>query len=126
MNIRITGTLERTRTEPERAEVAVGETVQWSIEVTGGTRSVEWEIYFENESPFRRRSYRVRTEAQSLTIPAVPETGVHVGRIDAGIADEPGEYKYGVKATDETTRRALSDDDPYIIVRRRPRQTHEH
>jgi len=126
MNIHITGTLERTRTEPERAEVAVGETVRWSIEVTGGTRSVEWEVYFENESPFRRRSYRVTTDARLLTIPPGPEAGLHVGQIDAGIADERGEYKYGVKATDETTRRALSDDDPYIIVRRHPRQTHEH
>jgi len=121
MNIRITGTLRQTRTEPERAEVAVGEHVQWSIEVTGGTRSVEWEVYFDNESPFRRRSYRVRTEAQVLTIPPVPEAGVHIGRIEAGSADEPGQYKYGVRATDETANRQLSDDDPYIIVRRRSR-----
>jgi hypothetical protein len=46
MIIRITGTLEQTRTEPARAEVSVGEEVQWLIEVAGSTRSVRWEIYF--------------------------------------------------------------------------------
>jgi hypothetical protein len=64
MIIRITGTLERTRTEPERAEVSVGEHVQWSIEVAGRTRSVGWEIYFGEQSPFRRRSYSVATAVQ--------------------------------------------------------------
>jgi hypothetical protein len=56
-----------------------------------------------------------------LKIPQLPEAGVHVGQIDAGSADDPGEYKYGVRATDGVTRQELSDDDPYIIVRRRPR-----
>ena len=121
MNICIMGSIGRTRTEPEHAEVAVGESVQWSIAVTGEIRSVEWEVYFDGGSPFWRRSYRVTTEAELLTIPPVTDGGVHVGRIDAGIADEPGEYKYGVKATSEATGRQLSDDAPYIIVRRRPR-----
>lgn len=120
MNIRITGTLQHTRTEPERAEVAVGEHVQWSIEVAGRNGSVEWEIYFEERSPFRRRSFRVATAVQRpLTFPPTGEEGVHVGQISAGAAEEPGEYKYGVRATDQETNRPLSDDDPYIIVGRR-------
>ncbi len=122
MNIRITGTLARTRTEPEKAEVGVGEHVTWSIAVAGRSRSVEWEIYFEDRSPFRRRSYQVATEA---TVPRTDapggETSVHVGQIDAGAAEEPGEYKYGVRATDKANQQALSDDDPYLIVRPRSR-----
>jgi hypothetical protein len=123
MIIRIAGTLEQTRTEPERAEVSVGEHVQWSIEVAGRTRSVGWEIYFGEQSPFRRRSYSVATAVQiPLTFPPSDEGGVHVGAVDAGAVDaEPGEYKYGVRATDSATQRALSDDDPHIIVRRRSR-----
>ncbi len=35
MIIQITGRLDTTKTIPDRAEVAVGETVQWSIEATG-------------------------------------------------------------------------------------------
>jgi len=61
MIIRITGTLEQTRTRPGRAEVSVGEDVQWLIEVAGRTRSVGWEIYFEGQGPFSRRSYSVAT-----------------------------------------------------------------
>jgi hypothetical protein len=125
MIIRITGRIGQTRTEPERAEVAVGETVQWSIEVTGGTRtarSVAWEIYFQGKGPFNQLSYRATTEVVvPRTDPPQQDVGVHVGKIDAGKAEEPGEYKYGVRAIDEATRHALSDDDPHIIVRRRPR-----
>ncbi|MEO5925085.1 MAG: hypothetical protein ABIR70_14790 [Bryobacteraceae bacterium] len=123
MIIRITGTLEQTRTEPGRAEVSVGEHVQWLIEVAGRARSVGWEIYFEGQSPFRRRSYRLATAVQApLTFPPSEEEGVHVGAVDAGAVDaEPGEYKYGVRAIDSATQRALSDDDPHIIVRRRLR-----
>jgi hypothetical protein len=120
MNIHITGTLDGTRTEPSKAEVAVGEHVKWSIQVTGRTRSVGWEIYFENKSPFRRQSYRLATAVQvPLTFPPSDEAAVHVGEVDAGAAEEPGEYKYGVRATDDSTGRVLNDDDPYIIVRRR-------
>jgi len=122
MKIRITGTLDGTRTEPEKAEVAVGEHVSWSIEVRGRTPSVGWEIYFENDSPFRRRSYRVATTMRvSQTYPPSDEAAIHVGEVDAGTAEEPGEYKYGVRASDDSTGRILSDDDPYIIVRRRSR-----
>lgn len=122
MNIRITGTLEQTRTEPEKAEVGVGEHVTWSIAVAGRSRSVEWEIYFDSQSPFRRRSYRVATAVTvPRTFPPSDEAGVHVGQIEAGAAEEPGEYKYGVRAVDQANQRALSDDDPYIIVRRRSR-----
>jgi hypothetical protein len=119
MNIRIVGTLQNTRTEPERAEVSVGEHVNWSIQVTGRTRSVEWEIYFESQSPFQRRRYRVATAVQvPLTFPPTDEVGVHVGVVDAGpVEGEPGQYKYGVRPIDQATQKALSDDDPYIIVR---------
>ena len=54
-----------------------------------------------------------------LTFPPSDEAAVHVGEVDAGAAEEPGEYKYGVRATDDSTGRVLNDDDPYIIVRRR-------
>jgi hypothetical protein len=125
MYIRITGRLGQTRTDPERAEVEVGETVQWSIEVTSRTRhvpSVAWEVYFDHASPFRQRSYSVTTAVQvPLGDPPRDEEGVYIGRMEAGEANEPGEYKYGVRAVNEATRQALSDDDPYIIVRWRPR-----
>lgn len=121
MIIHITGRLGESRTSPERAEVAAGETVQWLIEVVGGTRAIRWEVYFQGRSPFRQRAYNIRTEVRvSFPQGPRPEEAVHIGRIDAGEANEPGEYKYGVRAVDDATRAALSDDDPYIIVRRRP------
>ena len=125
MVIHIWGRLGETRISPDRAEVDIGEPVGWLIEVDGGPRSrrelvvsrVAWQIYFEGPSPFRERSYDVTTEvdrdAQQL---------VHRVMIDAGEGAEPGDYKYGVRAVNAQTRQALSDDDPYIVVRPRSRQ----
>ena len=39
--------------------------------------------------------------------------------IEAGEAQQPGEYKYGVRATDASTNEELCDDDPFLIVQSR-------
>lgn len=123
MNIRITGRLGATRAEPERAEVSVGETVQWTIGVTSGrllVRSVAWELYFEGRTPFLQRSFRLVTAVQvPRQEPPFLQQVLYTGQIIAGEAIEPGEYKYGVRTVDEATGNPLGDDDPYLIVRPR-------
>jgi hypothetical protein len=121
MIIQIIGRLGEPLTIPERAEVVVGEMVQWSIAVIGGgrpIRSVKWEFYFEGRSPFPRRTYSVTTGIQvPRGRPSTVQEIAYIATIDAGHASGPGEYKYGVRAIDEATEHALSDDDPYIVVR---------
>jgi hypothetical protein len=126
MIIKITGKLGETKTEPERAEVETGEPVQWSIEVTGGSRRVPyvlWEVYFERESPFRERSWRVTSELREPRRRRWRDKrkAMHKANIEAGQANEPGEYKYGVRAFAGSSPELVSDDDPLIIVRRRTR-----
>lgn len=126
MVIHILGRLGETKISPDRAEVEIGEPVRWLIEVDAGTRpisaltvpAVAWRIYFKGFSPFQQRSYDVTTEVDF----DARQQLVHRAVIDAGEANEPGDYKYGVRAVNPETRQALSDDDPYIVVRRRSRQ----
>ena len=126
MIINITGRLGETKAEPERAIIEVGEPVQWAVRVAGGRRwipSVLWEVYFEKESPFRERTWRVSSELKEPGRRRWRDKrkAVHVATIEAGEAHEPGEYKYGVRAFAGSTQELLGDDDPYIVVRERPR-----
>ncbi len=114
MVIEITGIVGRTRTEPERAVVALGETVRWVIRAGAtGVKSVEWQVYFSHGSPFKERSWKLTTEGGS------ENDAAHAGVIDAGEAQQPGEYKYGVRAVDASTNQEISDDDPFLIVQSR-------
>lgn len=125
MNIRITGRLGETRAEPLRAEVSIGERVQWTIEVASArrlVRSVLWEVYFEGMSPFRQRSFRITTPLrQPPEEPPFGQLAVYEGQIIAGETVDPGEYKYGVRAFDDASGDYLGDDDPWIVVWQRLR-----
>jgi hypothetical protein len=115
MVIEITGIVGHTRTEPERAVVSLGETVRWVVRAGGnGVKSIEWQVYFNHGSPFKERSLKMTTEEGSENGEAP-----HAGVIDAGEAQQPGEYKYGVRAVDTSTNQELSDDDPFLIVQSR-------
>ena len=114
MDIEITGVVGSTRTEPERAVVALGETVRWLVRVRAGVKSIEWRVYFSKGSPFKEGSWKTTTERSSEG-----DDAAHTGVIEAGEAQQPGEYKYGVRATDASTNEELCDDDPFLIVQSR-------
>ncbi len=115
MTIEITGAVRSTKTQPERAVVALGDTVQWVIRVGAtGVKSISWQVYFNEGSPFKNRSWRMTTEGSSDK-----DEFVHTGVIDAGEAQKPGEYKYGVRAVDASDNKELSDDDPFLVVQPR-------
>jgi hypothetical protein len=114
MDIEITGVVGSTRTEPERAVVALGETVRWLVRARARVKSIEWRVYFSKGSPFKEGSWKTTTEGSSEGGDAA-----HTGVIEAGEAQQPGEYKYGVRATDASTNEELSDDDPFLIVQSR-------
>lgn len=115
MDIEITGIVGRTRTIPERAVVALGETVRWIVRAGGiGAKSIEWQVYFRQGSPFKEHSWKMKTEGKSEN-----DDAAHAGVIDAGETQQPGEYKYGVRAVDTSTNQELSDDDPFLIVQSR-------
>jgi hypothetical protein len=123
MIIQITGRLGETKITPERAEVTVGETVLWAIEVSAGNfraPAVRWDVYFQDAIPFKRPPISITSRLHDTFREISPrEHRAYTAVINAGQAEEPGEYKYGIRAIDTLTGLALSDDDPYIVVRRR-------
>lgn len=124
MIIRITGELGETKAEPERAVVEAGEWVAWEVQVSAGRRAVPivtWEVYFDRESPFKERTWRVETELLGPRRKRWRDKNktAYRAKISAGEANEPGEYKYGVRAFFSSSESPLSDDDPYIVVRTR-------
>lgn len=126
MIILVRGRLGNITVEPERAVVEVGDHVEWSIEVNGWHRkspgaSVTWEIYFGQETPFSRHNWRVETEVKLPRRKRWRDKNkvAYVATIEAGEANGPGEYKYGVRAFSDSPGAPISDDDPYLIVRPR-------
>ena len=102
------------RITPEPAFIRVGESVSWELSVASGFHidAIEWSIYFRGADPFRRGKGSIWTHV-TRRLPS----GVHGGVLDVGPAQEPGEYKYGVRTANANTREELSDDDPYLVVR---------
>jgi len=98
------------RTTPDPAVVKRGELVSWRFQANGvHNRPIRWLIYFDKRSPFGRQGNRLSTTT-------VPRSDQHVGMTEAKAADEPGEYKYGVRAEDLQEEVTLGDDDPRLIV----------
>ena len=105
---------EQTIINPDPAIVSVHEHVAWQLLLRPGSNvdAIEWTVYFQGPDPFRgepRGPLRVRTRATSA--------GTHLGVLNAGPVQDPGDYKYGVRADIAGTNQALSDDDPYLLVR---------
>ena len=94
------------RVEPDRLEVTVGTLVEWHFESQVSDEGVDVTIYFRDEPPFPWRE-----EKQHL--PKQEPRGVV-----AAPAEDPGDYKYGVSARGDSTRQAVGDVDPWLIVRR--------
>lgn len=130
------------RVEPDRLIVVTGNPVEWRLNIVGGRR--EWDIqpfelstlnidvtiYFEARSPFVWRSRTLRVPFQGPSR-VVHEHGgeprdyrVRDGQLGVHIAEQPGDYKYGVSArrvggrwNDEPkSMQAIGDVDPWLLV----------
>src|SRR5262245_9642676 len=111
----------RISADPDVATARVGESVVWELVTVGsvdtlGVRDIEWTIYFDHGSPFRG-VVRLSTTTPATTAPPSPAgSPSSVGTLPPQIPDRPGDFKYGVRASDATTRRLVADDDPRLIV----------
>ena len=88
---------------PDPATVAVGENVAWvAYYDSPDAETVEWTVYFSGSSPF-----------PGWWSPGSVKTGPRqTGRLEAGSAQSPGDYKYGVRLVSVQNEQLLSDDDP--------------
>lgn len=105
----------RTVFSPDPAIVSVHERVAWAFQLVTSedVHLLEWTVYFEGLGPFKSAG---GPQFISLRTTAISR-GSHIGVLNAGPVQAPGEYKYGVRVSVPAAARPLSDDDPYLIVR---------
>jgi hypothetical protein len=98
---------------PDPAHVHTGESVSWAIHAESPNEigAIEWEILFENDSPFGDQ----QIESLKTTTKSKGGEGHH-GTVNGGSAKKPGDWKYRIKSSDVTTGEVLTDDDPRLIV----------
>src|SRR5262249_37300509 len=111
MEIKVTLDRGRLTFSPDPAVVQRGSLVSWSFRaIAEGQGSLRWIVYFGKGSPFRGQDDHFVTDTP-------PVEGRHVGASREMSADEPGEYKYGVRVVDPASPAPLADDDPWLIVK---------
>ncbi len=102
----------RLRISPDPAIVHVGDRVVWRMHLlhrlTGFRFRLKWTIYFHKDHPFSGDYREELTESGETNSDII---------IDAGKAETPGDYKYGVRIANAETHETISDDDPILIVR---------
>jgi hypothetical protein len=111
---------------PDPAIVSIGEDIAWALFFDGPEQSfgrgrhwdvpLQWRIYFSSANPFGDRSRGVWTQTTARLQPD-DNTRAPRGILAAAPAQEPGDYKYGVRISNARTGERLSDDDPLLIVR---------
>lgn len=89
---------------PDPAVVIKGTLVEWHIAVLPQLPPIEFELYFADRSPTHWSRKRMALPRHS------------VPKVISAVADDSGEFKYGVKAIDLDSKQVIADDDPYLIV----------
>jgi hypothetical protein len=98
------------RLSPDPAVVQSGTLVTWRFQTNKlSSERIRWTVYFQHGSPFRLQASQFTTTTSSTA-------GQHTGTTGATSADDPGDYKYGVRAEDPLIKHILGDDDPRLIV----------
>lgn len=100
------------RTSPDPAIVPRGAPIMWRFRADNLTETarIRWIVYFEHGNPFGDKSPRfIGTLSGQAARQHSAATGI-------AFADNPGDYKYGVRAEDALNGQRLGDDDPMIVV----------
>ncbi|MCK1566629.1 hypothetical protein IVB08_22135 [Bradyrhizobium sp. 173] len=94
---------------PNPATVSVGEKVSWFVSWSNSPfRLVRWTVYF---GPFRELDLQTTTGS-----PASGPNPNHSGVLGLFVAEDPGDYKYGVSVTDAENDVDIDDEDPKLII----------
>ena len=95
--------------DPDPATVKRGEKVTWLLSwPNSATRLVRWTVYF---GPFRELDLQTTTGS-----PTPAGNTNHLGVIGPFVAEEPGDYKYGISVADAETDADIDHEDPKLIV----------
>jgi len=95
---------------PDPAVVDIGTSVTWKLQANAlSPPQIRWTVYFDHGSPFR-------TQGTQFITTTLLTSNQHIGTTAAMSADDPGDYKYGVRAEDLSNQIILGDDDPRLVV----------
>jgi hypothetical protein len=100
------------RTSPDPAIVPRGTPIVWRFRADNAaeTARIRWMVYFDRGTPFGDKSPPFATTLSGQV------AGQHSAATTIAFADNPGDYKYGVRAEDASSGKQLGDDDPMIVV----------
>lgn len=121
VNIEFTGDRERLLRIPEKITVPQFSIVQWNIVKTGKyifesalwRRGLIFTIYFNDKSPFSWKRQFVQIREDQLLKPNYASIII---RLAEDVADEKGDFKYGVRVDESGFNEQLYDEDPFLII----------
>ena len=121
VNIEFTGDREKLLRIPEKIEVPQYSILQWNIvnldkyyfESEFWRRGLVFTIYFSDKSPFPWKRQFVQLREDPRILPYYPN---RIIRLAEEVANEKGDFKYGVKVDEGESNEPLYDEDPFLIV----------
>ena len=120
INVEITEQREKLLRIPERIRVPQNSIVQWNIigldkyfdRPNYGRGGLIFTLYFSDKTPFRWKRQFIQLQDPRF-FPYYPN---RVIRLAEEVADEKGDFKYGVSVTEAESDKILYDEDPFLIV----------
>jgi hypothetical protein len=120
INIEISKDREKLLKIPERIRVPLNSIVQWNI--VGMDKFFDlpefirtgliFTLYFSDKTPFGWKRQFIQLQ-DPYFFPFYPN---RIIRLAEDVADEKGDFKYGVKVTEAEGDKPLYDEDPFLIV----------
>lgn len=106
--------------EPDPVRVLVGEPIEWEFvtDIPNEPR-ITWLVYIQASSPFKGLPRNLAADSRQLRRPQPAGRilqATHVATTRPTVAAQPGDYKYGVRATSALFGGVLADDDPRLLV----------
>jgi hypothetical protein len=112
---------------PEHIRVPVNTRIEWEIidlNVNQSSRQffetgLTFELYFQNRSPFRWRRESVGFEYPRPTNTGgglSPQYAPMIKTLASAVAEEKGDFKYGIRVVDSINNSTIYDDDPWLHI----------
>lgn len=119
--------LEKKLLIPEKIQAHVGDNIRWQLSIKEPFHyppdyRIRFQVYFSKDSPFK---WNIES-LQIIGFPFAPYFEGEITDLASGVAEKPGDYKYGIKVVRLKTRveinnteeeeELIEDDDPYLSI----------
>ena len=122
VNIELRHPGKEVRIKPYRIEVPLYSSIEWNIiyfepdkwNFDALKRGLIYTVYFRKDSPFFWNRKSLHVEGVPRFSQSFPE--MLTMKLAVGEAEKKGDYKYGVRISEDENDEVLYDEDPYIYV----------